>query len=511
MENTKSAEAAGFEPPALSKSNLWSFSLGCVGRDMAYVLFNSFLLTFVLYTKGLTESQFAVLSGIIVAARIFDALNDPIMGMIVENTRSKFGRFKPWILIGAVTCSLVIFGMFSGGLYGWEFVVYFGIFYFLFSITFTMNDISYWGMIPSLAGRENDRNRLTSMTVLCASAGAAAVGALVPIFTVGGMAIGGNAGEAYIVVAAVTGAIFIACQTMTVLRVKEPKLAAAPPQKVSVKEMLSIIFKNDQVLWISLISLLYNVGNLVFSTVVNSVYIYFEFGYDGSLITVVGILGAAASVAVNVFFPKLNVKLTKRQLIRASMCCIAAGYALMIAVATLMTATTPAIASPKLWAVAFANGLILFGQSMFYIITMVTFANTVEYNEWKTGERRESIIFTLRPFMAKLGSALMQAVVSVIYIAAGVLTYTNKIADIEREAGLKLITDEQKAQGIKEVLNSVTSQNQDVLIICSCAVAAVLIAGAYILYQKKIKITEAFYKQMAKEIAEKKQAQPAAD
>ena len=79
----------------LRKKNLIMFPLGTVGRDMVYNLVTNFLLTFILFTRGLTAAQLGAVTAIMVGARVFDALNDPIMGNIIERTRTKWGKFKP--------------------------------------------------------------------------------------------------------------------------------------------------------------------------------------------------------------------------------------------------------------------------------------------------------------------------------------------------------------------------------------------------------------------------------
>src|SRR5690554_2991905 len=87
----------------VSARTKWTYSLGGIGRDMAYALYANYLLTFILFTKGVNDSQFAAISIILIVCRIWDAINDPVMGGIIENTRSKMGKFKPWILIGVVS------------------------------------------------------------------------------------------------------------------------------------------------------------------------------------------------------------------------------------------------------------------------------------------------------------------------------------------------------------------------------------------------------------------------
>ena len=133
------------------KKNLIMFPLGTVGRDMIYYLFTSCIITFVLFTRNLTNAQFGAITAIVVAARIFDALNDPIMGNIIERTRTRWGKFKPWLVIGILSTSVVVYLAFNTDLQGWSFVWFFGVIYFLYSITYTMHDISYWGMVPALS------------------------------------------------------------------------------------------------------------------------------------------------------------------------------------------------------------------------------------------------------------------------------------------------------------------------------------------------------------------------
>ncbi|MBR3263357.1 MAG: MFS transporter, partial [Lachnospiraceae bacterium] len=91
------------------KKNLWMFPLGTVGRDMMYQLFTNFILTYILFTRQLTPAQLMTITIIMVAARVFDALNDPIMGNIIERTRTRWGKYKPWLLIGILCTSIVVY------------------------------------------------------------------------------------------------------------------------------------------------------------------------------------------------------------------------------------------------------------------------------------------------------------------------------------------------------------------------------------------------------------------
>ena len=92
--------------------NKWSLSVGCVGRDLCYTLVSLFLLTYLQFTGLFDTTQFLVLSVIIVLCRVWDAVNDPMMGTIISNTRTRFGKYRPWVLIGCVTNIIFLISMF---------------------------------------------------------------------------------------------------------------------------------------------------------------------------------------------------------------------------------------------------------------------------------------------------------------------------------------------------------------------------------------------------------------
>ena len=269
-----------------TKKNLLYFPLGTVGRDAVYCLINSYLLTFVLFTRSLTGAQIAAITGIMIAARVFDALNDPIMGNIIERTRSRFGKFKPWLVAGGLSTSVVIYLMFNVRLEGWAFVCFFGAMYFAFSITYTMSDISYWGMIPALGSDADARNQFTSRATLFAGIGATLASILIPLFTAGSGAIGGNTAVAYgriALIVAILAPLFILFTVLGVREHREPAGAERKREKFSLKQVFRTIARNDQLVWAAVIFLIQQVGNGLVIGGISSTYIYFTFGYDGGL------------------------------------------------------------------------------------------------------------------------------------------------------------------------------------------------------------------------------------
>ena len=194
--------------------NKWIYSIGGIGRDMSYALFTQFLLTYILFTRTVTEAQFAVISTVLIVCRIWDGLNDPIMGGVVENTRTRFGKFKPWIMIGCITNGAAVVAMFSNRLEGWNFVYLFIALYLIWDITYTMNDIGYWSMMPSLTSKADKRDKIVSLATLFSGLGSLAATGLVPVLTAGKFAIGGNSITAYSAVSVIAVFAFIFCQTL---------------------------------------------------------------------------------------------------------------------------------------------------------------------------------------------------------------------------------------------------------------------------------------------------------
>ena len=112
---------------------------------------------------------------------IWDGVNDPIMGWIVEKVHFKWGKYKPWILIGGLLNTVVVLVLFLAHPKGWGFVALFAVFYFLWDIAWTINDIAYWSMLPSLTKDEKRRNKITAIMQICISVGVFGVYGAVPM------------------------------------------------------------------------------------------------------------------------------------------------------------------------------------------------------------------------------------------------------------------------------------------------------------------------------------------
>jgi len=480
--------------------NLIMFPLGTVGRDMMYYLFTSCIMTFVLFTRNLTNSQFAAITAIVVAARVFDALNDPIMGNIIERTRTRWGKFKPWLVIGILSTSVVVYLAFNTDLQGWSFVWFFGFIYFMYSITYTMHDISYWGMVPALSSDAHARDQFTARATLFAGIGGTLASVLIPMLTVGSMTLGGNTKTAYGIIALAISIIAPLFLCFTIFGVRENReYTDAPP--ISFKKIIRTIGGNDQLLWISLIFLLQEIGNGLIIGGLGSTYIYFDFGYDGGLFSLFSIVGMVPTAFLMIFYPIISKRIDRKPLMGIMAIISVVGYAILLLAGVFMDATMA-----KFWIVVVGYMLSNFGQYCYYLVMMISIINTVEYNEYKYGERDEAIIASLRPFLTKMSSALTVLITNVTYLIFGVTAYTNQISDLENQCARNLITEADKLSAINGVIAGVEPGKTLALILCMAIVPCIFMLSSYFLYRKHYKLDEKEYARICDELAARKEA-----
>ena len=418
VKNEISAEDRQFN------KNKWLFSISGIGRDMSYQLIAAFLLTYIQFGMTLSIAQFTTLSLLIgVLGRVWDAINDPVMGAIIEGSHMKFGKFRPWILIGAVLTGLIIILMFNvQSLTGWGFVVFMIVVYLLWETTFTMNDIGYWSMLASLSSKKEQRNSVTMLTVVFAGVGAfAAQGGISFLYP-------GNVQQAFSWISIAIAVIFVAMQVVMVLLIKErPRDQMEKNEKISVKQMWNTIKNNDQILWMTLVMLFYNIGSSMLVGLAYNLY-FLEIGYDGNAIVFIAIFGIF-NIVSQLFYPKLSAKLGRKKLQNISIVLACVGY---LGIALLGWTN---ILPFNLITLSLFGVLVFVGQAWYYMACIINMTNCVEYNEYKRGERNEAVVSTLRPFMAKFADALKYAVVTIVLVASTVYGLSQNISTMEGQKG----------------------------------------------------------------------------
>ena len=318
------------------------------------------------------------------------------------------------------------------------------------------------------------------------------------MFTAGDKAIGGSATSAYGAVSIIVCIIAPLFLCFTIFGVKENRnYTDAPP--VSFKKIIRTIGGNKQLLWISVIFLLQQIGNGFIIGGIGPTYIYFDFGYNGGLYSIFTTVGMSATALLMIFYPAISRKIDRKPLMKKLAICAVIGYAFMIIPGFFMEATML-----KFWIIVVGYLLSNLGQYGFYLIMMISIMNTVEYNEYTTGERDEAIIASMRPFLTKMSSALIVLITNASYLIFGVTEFTNRISDFENQCQMGAISEAQKLTEIQGVIGSVGAGQVRGLLLCMAIIPCVLMVVSYLLYKKNYKLDEDEYERICREIAAKK-------
>ena len=245
----------------LDKRNKYCFGLGTVGRDMFYSMESMYLLYFLTEIRRLDDKMLAIVGGVLTVLRILYAFNDPITGVIIDNTRSRWGKFKPWMLVGALVSSICMLMMFGDiPVTGTAYVVIFAISYILWDIFYGVNDIAYWTQLPALSLDPRQRESMGAFARICANVGMyIVVVGIIPLTGVLTDAMGGDGQKAWFVFAVIVSLLMIGFQLITVFGVKENR-TFKEEETTSLRELGSILFKNDQLFWTAVSMALFMIG-----------------------------------------------------------------------------------------------------------------------------------------------------------------------------------------------------------------------------------------------------------
>jgi melibiose permease/lactose/raffinose/galactose permease len=491
----------GDNVPPLTK---WLYGISGMSRDAVETLVSVFYLLYIQYAGVLDEnpSQYAaqliVIIGFLFFARLWDGVNDPIIGSIINRTNWKIGKYKPWILIGGIFSSFALIALFVVRLNGWMFVGFFIITYLIWEFMFTLNDIAYWSLLPSLTTQIKQRNELTSIVTMFAAIGALAIVGFVSL------TISGNAAEQYGIIATITAVIFLLFQTALFLFAQEkdrPEILKEKPKGISFRLMYRTWFNNKPLFWLVWVLLLYYMG----ASIINNfglTYFYFSVGYDtgGALLPIMALIFAFSTTVAQILYPTLAKRFSRKRLIKISFIFLAIGYSLFY----LLGSFGPIELLPINTITILPIGLLIFtGQTIFYVTIMVMLSNTVEYNQWKTGERLESIIYSLRPLTAKLASSIQSGVVYLFLILSGIYTVTNQISALENQKQSELITSTEVINLSNDLIAQFHLENVWGLTIFKTGmvlIPIVLFFLGYWILRNKATIDEPQYEQILKDL-----------
>lgn len=410
-----------------------AYGLGAVGKDMVYALSASYVMYYYEDILGLSATFVGL---VLMIARVFDAANDPLMGVLVAKTKSKWGRFRPWLLSGTVLNALVLYALFSApNLEGTSLMVYFAIVYTLWGVTYTMMDIPYWSMIPAMTNNAKDRESLSVVGRTCAGVG----NALITIGTVMAVALlgGNNERVGFQWFALLVAVIFVITEVILFVSVKENS-TAEKMETTSVKEMFQSLFHNDQAMVTVLTIVLINSALYITSTLI----IYF-FKYDigvhlganqwkGQYTLFNSVGGASQILGMMVVYSLLRKKLSNTQIFKVCLSTAIFGYGFLLAICMLgLSNSLPLLLVPCVL-VFMANGILT-------VLTTIFLSSTVDYGEMQTGHREESVIFSMQTFVVKLASGVAVFLAGIGLDLIGLAGNTNEGEAIVEQAQSTLV------------------------------------------------------------------------
>lgn len=448
----------------MSLRNYLSFGLGTIGRDMIYSLISMFLIFYLTDIVVLPKETLWWVTGIILFSRIFDALNDPIMGVIVDNTKGRFGKFKPWIAAGAIVSGLLTILLFTDfGLSGTAFLVVFALLYLSWGISFTANDIAYWSMLPSLSIDQKQREKMGAFARICANIGLfTVVAGIVPITEAIGEAVGSMT-QAYLLFVIIVAIIMWLGQSITIFGVKEPENVFDEQPSTNIKELVKILFKNDQLLYVGIAMALFMIG---YMTTTSFGLYYFKYAYgDEGMYSMFAIVLGVSQLTALMMFPLFSQRYNRKSLFTGATVLVVIGYIIFF------------FAPMDMLYIGLAGVLIFLGQAFIQLLMLMFLADTVEYGQWKLGKRNESITFSVQPFINKMGGAIASGTVGVVVILSG-------IAD---------------ATGPEDV----TSGGLMMMKVAMLLFPLVMILISYVIYRTKYKIDETMYASIIQDLKDR--------
>ncbi len=447
----------------------FGYGVGAIGLDLSYGLFYSYLSYYLSSVLGLTEGFLLLLTPL---ARIWDGINDPMMGTIVDSTKTKMGKYRPWILIGTMSNAIVLSLLFTSfGMSGTKLYIYIAVMYILWGMTNTMADIPYWSMVPSFTNDPEDRNLVATVARTFSGIGQGLISILTPIILPmlsSGMekTDKGYSASGFSKWAIICGIALVFFAVISVISTKE-RHVIYNNDKFSFKKVFKVIGSNDQLVVFMIFAMISNAGWYLTSG--TAVYYFNDVLGDPTAQSLFSTIGAVGSALGLVVIPILSKKFSNRTIYQISLLIAIVGYVLMFIFGPILKITIALDLSYTIASIGI--GSMFVGQTIFL-------ADIVDYGEYKSGTRNESITFSMKGFLQKMAYTIQTIF---LFGGLGMMNYNEQI--------------------VGGVVNSATKSA--IGIICF-AVPPALILVSLIVFKAKFKIHGELRKEIHDFIAEKR-------
>lgn len=399
MKNFNRMGKAGSPAPSAASSastkEKYCFGIGAIGKDAVCNMVGAFLMVYLTDTLLLAPAFVGILFFV---SRIWDAVNDPAMGMIVDNTKSRFGKFRIWLVIGTLinaVCFVLLFHTF--GLRGAPLYLYVSIMYILYGMTYTIMDVPYWSWLPNLAKDPHEREKMSVIPRFFASLAGFSVSTFGLLIITGinkanGLSEYAETGFTWFAIA--IAVVFIITIGITVFNVKEQPTTGSSVQKTSLKQAFQIIIKNDQLVAFIGLLLAFNLCTQIakgfavyyFKIVCGNEMLYSVFGF--------AIIAEMIGLAL---FPRIARRIPREKVFTMACLLPVIGFALMFVFGY--------IAVQAAWGVIVSCAFIFFGSGLSLGVTTCCMADVIDYGEVKFGVRNESVTCSTQTFLMKAAMA----------------------------------------------------------------------------------------------------------
>ena len=453
--------------------NKYCFGLGTVGRDALYSLVSMYLLVHLTDVVRFSDSGLAVIGIMLTLFGVFDAVIDPFVGAIVDNTKTRWGKFKPWIFIGMIGTGFITVLLFHNFEMGeTAHIILLGVTYLLFSIFYSLNDIAYWSLMPAISKDQKVREGVGAFARICANVGMFSMVLIylsVPDLFAG---LGLNERDSYFVFAIIIALIMWVFQSITLIGVQDDRSHIKDTERTSLKDLFRALLGNDQLLITAVSMVLFMIG---YCTTTGFGTYYFKYAYkdEGMYMVFAAVLAVAQLTALSVF-PLFRRKFTRKQLYTGSMIVVTVSYVIFF------------LSFEWLPLIVLAGLGLFFAQAFIQLLMLLFLADAVEYGEWKLGKRNEAASFAVQPFINQFGGAISKGIVSYTLIISGI----NLIANA---AG----SDPSRAE---EIINATPGSAIWIMKLSMMILPLICILLGFILYNKKFKIDEKMYEQIVSDL-----------
>ncbi len=380
-----------------------AYGIANAGQCFGYnIIAGSYLSLFFVKVFGVPPEAVAAM---MLFLGLWDTFNDPLMGTIIDKTRTRYGKLRPYLLIVPIPLGLATIMLFAGPeILGDKAedvakIIYMFITYFIWELFYTLGDVPFWSMSAAISPSPSDRTRVISSARFVSGI---LGGISTPILTVlmdlseKGV-IGLSLSQVFLLMAIISGtfgmALFslsgICTKERVVQTIKEPSILDGFKALIKNKPLLLIVIAN-------VLSAISGIGGFF------QAYYYSEVVNMNSLTIIISLPGTILGFITYLLIPKVKQKFDNRQIIFLN------GFVrLVVGIIVFLVGVK---CFTNLWVVVpllmVQNFLFSFFNTINMVIPTEMIGDTIDYMEWKTGERNEGVSFSVLTFVGKLTGSI---------------------------------------------------------------------------------------------------------